>query len=892
MVGRRTTKRGGAGGWSRAIRPLVSAGAVSVAATLSVTSVNAQAPSSLLDRPSRLEVEDVTVLEALRTLQRISGVTLAYSTDLLPAERRVTCHCLDLTVRSALDTLLAGTDLEYRETRRQVLIGRPAPPTGSSAPPGERLRGIVREEGQDWPLSGVDIQLLPSGRSTVTGPDGRFSFSDIDGANEAIRATALGFEEKTIPIDLDPNAGREIRIQLLRTPVPLAEIRISPGSFGVLGVSPAVMGTAVSREDIEAVPQFGDDVFRTLKRMPGVASGDISAKLHVRGSTDRNLLIRLDGLELFEPYHLKDFDGTFGIVDVQSLGGIDLIMGGFPVEFGDKWGAVFDMRTREPPSTGTRTTVGMSLNSLSLISQGRWSEGRGQWLVSLRRGFLEYVLKMVGVQEDVSPSFWDFLGKAQYLMSDDHLVSVEVLHAGDDVDWDGHRSGEGIASGWENSYGWVNWKASFTPELRAETLLFGGRLSKNRIGSGGDPGDGVFSPLRVDVSDVATSRFGGVKQDWQLDLSEKVLLKAGIDLRVNQTEYDYSGSADRLDLDEDGRIVTVTDSTTVGKDPRGTDYGAYVSARTRVLDNLTWEAGVRFDRKSHTGDDDLAPRFLLRWDPETHTSLRGSWGHYYQAQGVHQLNVIDGDSLFRGSERAEQVAVGVERRFGRGWRGHIEAYSRMVRDPRPVYVNLSRSISPIPELEGDRTRLDPTKGRAKGLEFHLAREGVGSWSWSGSYVLARSEYEVNGTWIPATLDQIHTLNLFAAYRRGEKWQFSGSWQYHTGWPITEPSFEVVVTEVGDTGEEGQIIRRDFGPLNAGRLPAYHRLDLRATRNIQVGQGRLEIFLDLFNAYNRENVRSYRYSLVDPEGDGSYTTRRDSGDTLLPIMPTVGFRWVF
>jgi hypothetical protein len=65
-----------------------------------------------------------------------------------------------------------------------------------------------------------------------------------------------------------------------------------------------------------------------------------------------------------------------------------------------------------------------------------------------------------------------------------------------------------------------------------------------------------------------------------------------------------------------------------------------------------------------------------------------------------------------------------------------------------------------------------------------------------------------------------------------------------------------------------------------------------TRNIELGRSRLELFLDIFNVYNRENIQAYSYSLIDHDGDGLYTTRRDPGQQLLPIMPTVGLRWVF
>jgi hypothetical protein len=50
-----------------------------------------------------------------------------------------------------------------------------------------------------------------------------------------------------------------------------------------------------------------------------------------------------------------------------------------------------------------------------------------------------------------------------------------------------------------------------------------------------------------------------------------------------------------------------------------------------------------------------------------------------------------------------------------------------------------------------------------------------------------------------------------------------------------------------------------------QLPPYDRMDIRVTRTFQVGNGRLSAFVDVFNLYNRENLRSNDYKVELPSG---------------------------
>mgnify|MGYP000452873605 CR=1 FL=1 len=68
-------------------------------------------------------------------------------------------------------------------------------------------------------------------------------------------------------------------------------------------------------------------------------------------------------------------------------------------------------------------------------------------------------------------------------------------------------------------------------------------------------------------------------------------------------------------------------------------------------------------------------------------------------------------------------------------------------------------------------------------------------------------------------------------------------------------------------------------------------DLRANVGCQNASDSMTVvYLDLFNAYNQSNLRSYDYGTRVFENDFKYVRYPD--EELLPFLPSIGLRWEF
>ncbi|HEV7921448.1 MAG TPA: TonB-dependent receptor [Thermoanaerobaculia bacterium] len=654
-----------------------------------------------------------------------------------------------------------------------------------------------------------------------------------------------------------------------RMPVTLEEIVVTPSRFTILGQEPESR-QFLSREEVRRVPHLSDDLYRAIGRIPGTTSADVSARFNLRGGEEDEVLVLVDGAEIYDPFHIRDLYRAFSTIDAEAVGSVDVLSGGYPAEYGGRMSGVVDISTLAP--TETKHEVGLSLLNTRLLSQGTFAQSRGSWVFSLRRGYLREVLTLINNAADVDPRYSDLLGKVQWTLGERAIVSAHVMASRDRLTLHDGPSTAAHAS-YDDRYVWINLRQSWTDALFMQSVLSWGSIGRHREGTF----DNEFDQQRGQLQDHNQSTFVTLKNDAVLDLSPRQLLKFGATAKRARARFDAEGLSvipfAIFALGSPPREVR----RSVHLRPGGSQLDAYAADRFRISESVVIEAGLRAGSESYTPDGvHLGPRLNLAWMPTPRTSVRAAWGVFHQPQEIQELQVEDGVTDYQPAQRSEHLVLGIEQSFA-GFHARLELYDKALTQLRPRYVNLYDHLLLFPELRADRIRVAPESGRARGAELLVRSDAARPLSGWISYTLARVTDTVEGREVPRDWDQRHAATFSVNYRRGAKWNFNLAGTWHSGWPTTP-----VLARV-----EGAQLLTELGPRNSTRLPDYERLDFRASRSA----GPFSFFVELFNVLGHENVTRVNTFRFQQSADGQVTATPVT-ESVIGILPSFGVTWRF
>lgn len=663
------------------------------------------------------------------------------------------------------------------------------------------------------------------------------------------------------------------------------EIVVQPSRLWLLHDRPDA-SFSWSREEIEELPHLGGDVLRATSLLPGTAANDVTAQFSVHGGRRDEVRILLDGQELYDAFHLEDYDNALSIVPAASLRSASLTTGAFPASQGDRMSGVLDLRTVEPPA-GRHYTLGLSVLDLLASGSGRFAEDRGAWLVTARRGSLDLAGEVIG---DDHPAFWDVLAKAD-LATGLGRFTLHALVAGDELELQemDEEGFERLENDYRRSYGWLTHQTAPGDRLLVETAASWAGIRRDRSSETTEEEGSFVLRDRRDLTVL------GLSQTWTLQLEPRHLTRWGFEARSYDASFDYT-------RDQEPELVVVAPfapprETFVRFEDvlRGAHYGVWASDRFTVRERLTAELGLRYDHHTATGDDLLSPRVNLAWRLGERSVVRAAWGRFFQSQRPYELEVEDGESALHEAELSEHWVLGYEALLRENPLGldavRAEVFRREIDDPRPRYENLLEPLNFFPEVEPDRVRIAPERSRTEGIELLVRGSRGERFDWWLAYSWARAEDRLPASLpgaaetVPRALDQPHTVALDLNFRLPREWNLNLAWRFHSGWPTT-PVEARFVSDPEDPEEELELTAV-FGPLRSERLPDYHRLDLRASRSWRTRSGRWTLFFDVQNVYDRRNLAGFDLALEEDEGTVELEPERWPG-----LFPSVGFVWEF
>ncbi len=373
--------------------------AVALAGATSVDAATAdvQAAASYEGRP---------LAEVLQSLQR-QGLTIVFTSQLVRPDMTVAAEPAAREPRQLLEEVLAPHGLGVEAGPEGILVVVAKAAAGDIGKASIEGRVFAREGRRG--LAGAVVRVVERAQEAAVLDDGSFSVAALDPGSYTLEVSAAGYLEQRIEgISVAAGEARQVVFYLRLQPVFHDEIVVQPSRLSLLQ-EPSDSSLSFGREEIERLPHLGGDIFRAASLLPGVAANDVTARLSVHGGRSDEVKILLDGQELYDAYHLQDYDGALSLIPARALASASLTTGAYPVSHGDRMSGVLDLRTTDPPA-GRQLVLGLSVLDALASGSGRLADDRGAWLVTMRRGSLDLARDAIGGEH---PQFWDVLGKAE-----------------------------------------------------------------------------------------------------------------------------------------------------------------------------------------------------------------------------------------------------------------------------------------------------------------------------------------------------------------------------------------------------------------------------------------------------------------------------------------------
>ncbi len=761
------------------------------------------------------------------------------------------------------------------------------------------------DNGERIPYATVIVDGTTNG--STSDANGRFTLENVPADTCVLIVSYLGYRTRFIQLEPSTENGTYY-IELEQQKHEIAEVFVyGRKEDKALEQSVGEHKIKMSPAALKFLPNIGEkDILRSFQLMPGVsASNENSSGMYVRGGTPDQNLIVYDGFTVYYVDHLYGFYSAF---NSNAIKDVQLYKGGFESKFGGRLSSVTEITGKDGNSKKWAVGGEVSLLSVNLYGELPIAD-KVTTMVAFRRSYQGWLYNRISGQnksgtedgeittssgpmgvggrgaEDPASYFYDINAKVTWNVSRKDILSFSVFNATDYLDktpsfgfaGGGPGGGPFGSLSMQNSdytkYGNIGvstrWSRKVNDKLTSTLVASYSNFYSDRDESRAvtyTDDDGNQQDIRSGIIEENDLKDISVHNSWRYSLNDRHLFEAGVFGTYYDIEYSYAQS-DTI------KIIDNSDKSVIA--------GLYLQDKIR-LDGAKWivTPGVRATYFSNTSKVYFEPRLSSSYTLAPNITLNGATGLYYQfANRVIREDVMSGNTDFWILSDGKDIPVSRSLHFNLGinydlpdYLFSIDAYYKKNNNISEYTLRFQRSVGSLmgggPGSGSQNGITEATEqfftgnGYATGIEF-LTQKKAGKFSGWVSYTIGEVKNrfpEQSDKYYYASQDVTHELKAVAVYKFGN-FNFSATWIYSTGRPYTAPLGGYVMTLV-DGSQESYYAVSD---KNTFRLPNYHRLDLAASFRFDMfgTKGKKQaISVSVFNAYDRKNVSSKKFQIVD------------------------------
>ena len=733
------------------------------------------------------------------------------------------------------------------------------------------IKGRITDQNSKEKLIGSTVLIMDSKLGATSDMEGNFIISNVSVGNYNLEVRSVGYESiiKTDVI-VRPDRITQVNIELKESVIQTEGVTVTAGYFQKVDADNLGL-VSFNSEEIKRSPGSMGDVSRIIMSLPSVSKvSDENNDLVVRGGSPSENGFYVDGIPVPNINHFPNIGSTggpIGILNVDFIDNFNFLTSGFSASYGDKLSSIIDIQYRE----GNKEEIDVQAD-LNWAGFGGGIEGplpgkQGSWMFSFKRSYLDFFQKAAGLGMIIR--YGDAQAKVTYEINKNHKITLLNIYGDDYEKFDREDAVDvgsnyyGTIKNYQNTFG-LSWRALWNKDFYSITNF---SLSTQSFKNDFDKlstGDKFYKSDNLEkVFTIKNTNF------YQVNKWNK--FEVGVDYNYNTGKFDYTRYADT------NRLGTVDPTYIINRKINPKRLGLFLTYIANPFERFTASFGIRSDYYSINESVMWSPRFSLAYDITDQIRISANSGIFYQQLPMVLLSQKPEFQKLK-NITSSHYGMGLEYLISIDTRLSVELYDKEYenlpltkQDPSLCIIDGSLSGNSF----GNYDKIENVgKGFTRGVELMIQKKLSENFYGILSASYFRSKYrDYNGIWRDRIYDNKFIFCFIGGYKPTKDWEFSLRWNYAGGIPYTPFNLEKSI--------EARVGIIDETKINGERYPDYHALNVRIDKKFFFSSQSIDIYLSVWNTYNRKNITEYVWSVEKNKQDTIYQWG---------LLPIFGIEW--